>query len=120
MTLVAALQKPELVAARDGAFDVQCREAAVERGEQIARNRLIRGAPAIAPCGVETEKRAAAAVLLRARAERQQRAVRIIPERRQQRDRFEVGLLPLALGLGQRQFAGEQPEQAAGRVVRAA
>ena len=53
-------------------------------------------------------------------AERQQRAMRKIPERRQPRDRFEVGLLPLALGLGRRQLAGKQPQQAAGRAVCAA
>ena len=73
--LVGTLQQPELVADRDRAFDVQRGKPPVELVEQRcdvedprrARDRAVR---------IERQQRAAAAISLRAGAERQQRAVR--------------------------------------------
>jgi hypothetical protein len=106
MLLVRALEQAQLVADRNRAFDIQCGKPAIESVKQWgkiddARHALDRAGV------VQPKQSAAAAIALRTGAERKQRAVLVVSERRKLGDRFEIGLLLLARHLIRRQLAVE-------------
>ena len=113
------MEQPQPVAERGGALDVQLAhalaEALVERGEveldRLSLERTVRGEP---------PDEAALTSFVRTGAEPEQGAEGPPGERREQRERLQIGLLFLALVVIRAQLAAQDRTQRAGRLVREA